>query len=108
MPSSARLLRALHSFPTRRSSDLQRLPLEILHDQVIDAVLMADVVQRADIRMGEAGDGLRLAFESEPQLRVFRKRGGEHLHRDGAIEPRVARTVDLAHAAGADGRDDLV
>ena len=31
----------------------QRLTLDVLHDQVLRAVLIADVVQRADVRMRE-------------------------------------------------------
>ena len=34
--------------------------------------------------------------------------GGQDLDRDVAAEPRVARAIDLAHAAGAERRDDLV
>ena len=33
---------------------------------------------------------------------------GQHLDGDVAIEPRVVRAIDLAHAAGADGRDDFI
>ena len=36
------------------------------------------------------------------------ERRGQHLDRDLAAEPRVARAVDLAHPAGAERRDDLV
>ena len=32
----------------------------------------------------------------------------QDLDRDGAIQARVARLVDLAHSAGADWREDLV
>ena len=32
----------------------------------------------------------------------------QHLDRDGAIEPRVARFVDLAHAARAEGGEDFI
>ncbi len=32
---------------------------------------------------------------------------GQHLDRDLAVELQVAGPVDLAHAAGAEGRDDL-
>src|SRR5262245_923013 len=32
----------------------------------------------------------------------------KHLHRDCAIEPRVARTPDLSHAARTDAGDDLI
>ena len=34
--------------------------------------------------------------------------GSEHLDRDRAAEPRVARAIDLAHPAGADPVEDLV
>jgi hypothetical protein len=33
---------------------------------------------------------------------------GEDFHGDVAIEARIARAVDLAHASGAEGRQDLV
>src|SRR5216117_1906326 len=69
---------------------------------------MADVVQRADVRMRQAGDRLRLPLEAKAQLRVAAELRRQYFHRHRAIEPRVARAVDLAHSAGADGRDDLV
>ncbi len=34
--------------------------------------------------------------------------GGEHLQRDRPIEARVARAVDVAHAAGGEEAIDLV
>jgi hypothetical protein len=34
--------------------------------------------------------------------------GRQHLDGDLTVESCVARTVNLTHAAGADGRDDLV
>ena len=86
----------------------ERFPLQVLHDQVIDAVLMADVVQRANVRMRQAGDHLRFPLKAKTQLRVAAELRRQYLHGDGAIEARVARAVDLAHPAGADGRDDLV
>src|SRR5437867_7644320 len=33
---------------------------------------------------------------------------GEYLDRDRAVQPRVARAINLPHPAGADRRDDLV
>ena len=69
---------------------------------------LADVVERADVRMVERRDRLapraRTAARSSGSARVRR----QDLDRDGAVEPRVARLVDLAHAAGAERRDDLV
>ena len=57
--------------PTRRSASVS--PSNILQDEVVDAVLMSDVEQRADVRMIQRRDGARLAVEAVAQLRV----GGE-------------------------------
>ena len=73
----------------------------------VDAVLFADVVQRADVRMVELRDRPRLALEALANC-ASAANAGQDLDRDGAIEPRVARLVDLAHAAGAERRQDLV
>ena len=64
---------------------------------------MADVVERADVRMIERRDRARLALEALAQLRVGRERRRQDLDRDRAVEPRVAGAVDFAHAAGANG-----
>ena len=50
----------------------------------------------------------RLALEAREPLAVGRERVGQDLDRDVAPEPRVARAIDLAHAAGTQERDDLV
>jgi len=81
---------------------------EQLHDDVLDAILAADVVERADVRMVEARDRLRLALESLPEVGVARDVLGEDLDRDGAFESCVASPIDLAHAACADQGEDLV
>ena len=96
---------AQHSFERQRAAREpvgERLAFEVLHDQVVDAVLLADVVERADVRMAERGDRLRLALEAEAELRVAGEVRRQHLDRDGAVEARVARAVDLAHAARAE------
>ena len=46
----------------------QRLPFEELHHQVVGAVLVPDVEERADVRVAERGNGARLA--REPLARV--------------------------------------
>ena len=48
----------------------QRLALQLLHDQEVDPVLVADVVQGANVRVAQAGDGLGLALESLLQVGV--------------------------------------
>ena len=52
---------------------------------------LADVVQRADVGMGERGDGAGFAVESLVELLIGGERGRTYLDRDGAVQPRVAR-----------------
>ena len=86
----------------------QRLAFQVLHHQEVDAVLVADIVERADVRMAQARNGLGFAVETLARLRIARKMRGQNLDGDDAVKPRIARPVDLAHASGADRRDDLV
>src|SRR5258706_16428966 len=58
--------------------------------------------------MVERRNRARLAFELCAQIRIARKLARQDLDRDGAIEPRVPRAVDLAHAARAERREDVV
>ena len=57
--------------------------------------------------MVQRGNRARLALEADPIVDA-RERAGENLQRDRAIEPGVAGAIDLAHAAVADGRGDLI
>ena len=86
----------------------ERLAREVLHHQEGRTVVLADVVERADVRVVQAGDGLRFALEAGAAVRVGADLGREDLDGDGAVEAGVAGLVDLAHAAGADGGEDLV
>lgn len=81
---------------------------EQLHHQKVRAVLVPDVVQRADVRMGERGHGARLAIEPFPQIRIAMEMGRQHLHGHQAIEPGIAPAIDLAHASRAYGTEDFV
>ena len=84
----------------------QRLALEKLQDEVVEIAVAADVVDRADVRIVERGDGARFLLEALPRLRVSGERAGQHLDGDRAVEPRVTGAIDLAHAARAERRDD--
>ena len=86
----------------------QRLALEILHDQVGRALVFADVVQRADVRMIERGDCARFAVEALAELWIARELRAENLDRDGSVEPRIARPINFAHPARAEGSLNLV
>ncbi len=86
----------------------KRLALEILHDEERDVLLSADVVKRADVRVIKLGNRSRFLLETLAKLHILRGMRGQDLDCDDAVKPRVARFVDLAHAARADGRPDLV
>ena len=51
-----------------RQARRHRLALDLLEHQEVDAVLSPDVVQRADVRMIERGDGARFTLEACPRL----------------------------------------
>ena len=86
----------------------QRLPLEVLHHQVLDAVLIADVVERADVRMRQLRDRLCLPLKALPDLGGRGQVRGQDLDRDRSIEPRVPRLPHLPHAAGSKRGENLV
>ena len=58
--------------------------------------------------MVQRGQDCGFARESGQAIGVVRKRIRQDLQRDIAIELGVARAIDLAHAAGPKGREDLV
>ena len=89
-------------------SRFERLAFEILHDEVRRAPLFANVIQRADVRVVELRDGTGFAVEPFAKFPIGGERDGQHFDRNDAIEPRVARFVDLAHATAPEQRLDFV
>jgi hypothetical protein len=58
--------------------------------------------------MPKAGDGAGLALEPDAQIVPVGDVFGETFDSDSAVEPRVARLPHFAHAARAEGREDLM
>ena len=87
---------------------LKCLAVEQLHHEKSRVRLLADVIQSADIRMGESRNRSRLTVETLPELRIAGQAFGEDFDRDGAIEPRVPALVHLAHPTFANLDDDFV
>src|SRR5262249_19219583 len=58
--------------------------------------------------MIERSQHLRFTLEAEHAAGIAGERLRQHLQRHVALQLRVARTVDLTHPAGANGRGDLV
>src|SRR5262249_55617155 len=84
------------------------LSFDMLHDDEADAVALAYVVDGCNIRMVQRGGSLRFAGEPLHALWVRGKLAGQDLQRDGPIQSRVAREIDLSHSAGTEQRQDLV
>ena len=79
-----------------------------LHDKVVGAAVVPNIVQRANVRMIELRDGARLAFEARLQVWAGHQRRVQDFDGNGAVKPGVARPIDVAHATGANRRDDLI
>ena len=69
---------------------------------------LLEAVDRGDVRMVERREQLRLAPEAGEAFGIGSEELGQDLQRDVAAELRVARAIDLAHAAGAEQGGDPV
>jgi hypothetical protein len=86
----------------------QRGSLQILHGDEGAAILLADVVNGADVWMIQRGRGASLALEPAQRLAVVGQVVCQELENYGATEPRVLRSVDHTHSASAKLLDDAV
>ena len=84
------------------------MTFDVLEDEIVEAILVPDIVQRADTRMIERGDQSRLALEPHLEHGVRGEAWREDLDRHRPIEPGVARAIDLAHPARAGDCENLV
>jgi hypothetical protein len=91
-----------HRFHRQRcaiDTPAQRLALQHFHHEKRMAVVLADVVQRADVRVIQRRRRACLALESLQSDRIARERVGQKLHRHLPSETRVLGAVDDAHSA---------
>ena len=66
---------------------------------------LLDAVDRGDVRVIQRGEHARFALEARQAIRDRpRTTSRQDLERDVAPQLRVARAIDLAHAAGAEQR----
>ena len=80
----------------------ERSAFDELHHQVDYTRQSPDIVNLADIGMIQRRNGLRLTLEAFAEL------SGGDFDRNVALQTRVAGSVHLSHATGADGRQDFV
>ena len=86
----------------------ERLALQIFHHQIIISILLTDVVEDADVRMIQAGDGLCFALESLAQFGTISKMRRQNFYCDDSIESGIAGFINLAHSARTYSGEDFV
>ena len=87
---------------------LERLAFEALHREERLAFVLADFVDRANIRMVECGSGLRFALKTLERARIPSQVFRKEFQRDEAVQAGVFGFVDHTHPAAAKPLDDAV
>ncbi len=91
-----------------RDQIIECLAPDVLHCDERAAVLLAGVMNRADIRVIQSGSGAGLALEAVQRLRIAREFATQELECYEAVEPCVLRFVDHPHPAAAQFSGDAV
>ena len=82
--------------------------LDQFHHQGQRATGAFKAVDGRDVGMIQGRERLRFPLEAGKALGILSERIGQHLDCDLAAEARIGRTIDGAHSAFADRRDDVV
>ena len=92
----------VHRQATGCQDSSERVALEVLHHDVVDAIRGSDVVQRTDIGMVQIRDGAGFAFETPSGFEIYRNFGQKDFDRHPSAESNIFCAVHLAHAAYAE------
>ena len=87
---------------------VERPALDVLHDDEVELVGLADVVDADDVGMVQGGGGAALAVEPLQGADVLDLVRREDLQRDLPLQTRMLREVDRAHAALAERAEQAV
>ncbi len=98
----------LHRERSGREQIAERLALHELHRDVGQRIGAADLVDGDDVRMVEGRHRARFFLEASDAIGLGGHLLGQDLERHVAVQPRVARPVDVAHPAGAQPSADRV
>ena len=93
---------------TSRDPIGERRALDQLHHEGSDAIGVFEPVDLGDVPMIEGGEHLRLPPETREAIGIAGNGGQQNFDRDQAIQRCIAGFVDLAHAARADSRRELI
>src|SRR6266571_1896626 len=86
----------------------QRHAVQKLHGNESLAILLPDVIDRANVRMIQRGCGLRLPLETSQGLSVSGNLLRQKLESDEAMQARVLSLVDHTHTPSTEFLDDAV
>jgi len=73
-----------------------------------DTIRVFNAINRADVRMIQRSEELRLTSKPSETLGISGNRFWEHFDGDVALKLRVTRAVDFAHTAATERSKDLV
>jgi len=79
----------------------ERAALDELHAEILLPAVLADFVERHDVRMIQASGGLGFGVKASHLRIAGQQSGANHLHGDDAVEADLAGAIDDAHAAGS-------
>lgn len=82
---------------------LQRDPFHVFHDDIVQILVLADIIDIDDGRMDQAGRRLGFPFELLHLRLVVHKLLAHNLDGHLAVQKHVPSQVDFCHAAEADG-----
>jgi hypothetical protein len=69
---------------------------------------MANVMERADVRMIQAGNRFGFALETLAQFSTIGKMRGQHFDGDDSVQTGIFGAVNLTHPSGANTGEDFV
>ena len=87
---------------------LQGQAIQKLHGDKGLAILLADVINGANIRVIQSGGSLGFHLKTGQGLRILGNRSGQELERDKTMQPRVLSLVHHAHPAAPSFLDNAV
>ena len=86
----------------------QGFTFDVLHHEIVGSVLMANIVENADVRMIQTGNGSRFALEALAKLLPARVVVWKDFDGDDAVETRIAGAIHLTHSSRSNAGENFV
>ena len=87
---------------------LERDPLDQLHDNILKAPVLTDIIDIYNIRMGKLGSRLSLLLEFRYKTAVLTELRLHDFDRDETIQFSVLSFINIRHTAISDSGHDLI